>query len=330
MNKCYYQLVNSPSPTTALAQLYVLNAFYGTSCALNAAGENCYDKLTTLQTSPPPQVPGWVNPFYNYRCNSSTTVPLYVYCNFAFSTYGCCYSNMVIIAEQTVKNPSVITLLPPCVQRYLYLTCPKVSLSTSFCTNGTDSNVTFIQGFLYFTKIPSILAKFGPYLPNAYNQTSITNLQGIISSSLMQNPLVNTIQVMLPAINIQITNFSYYNETAGMLTTTTGIASPNEEDYIYATSAKFWFNVVQVYSNSDLANINNQYMNTDSFTKYIAGAYGLADTDVITKSENPIPFVYTAEPFNTAHSSSSILFGGINILLINSIIFIITVLTILF
>lgn len=186
----------------------------------------------------------------------------------------------------------------------MHLNCPSVSLTKSFCTNGTNTNVTFIEGYIQFSFKPTAASKVGPGFPDIYNHTSVINLQGSLTTALMKNPAVSS-QIMLPAINIQITNYSYYSSTGTLLTPTTGIAPSNKSDYLDAGMAKYWFNVAQVYSNEQLALKNQLWINNANFKNVLAAIYGVPPTTLIIYATTSTPIVYNEQPFNTMHSSAT-------------------------
>lgn len=305
LNDCYYQFEDSPPPTNALQALYALSAYYGTSCAVGTVttagvatpNTNCFDTLIQLQSNPSPAIPGYIMPFDNYWCNSTT--PMGFYCPFGFEMYGCCYSNIVTLAEQIVKSNHSLVILPPCVQRYLYVTDCTASLTESFCTNGTNTNTTISQGSIRMMTAPI------DGFPNVYSADSVLLLQEAITAGLMSNPAVAT-QVMLAiGPNIQISNYTYYSANGTALTPADGIAPDDMSDYTDAKSVAFWYNVVQVYSNEERALANTAWMSTQEFATVLATAYTLNVTDIEVYAENPNPFVYTQEPFDTTHYNNA-------------------------
>lgn len=226
----------------------------------------------------------------------------------AFEPSGCCFANQFMIAQQTPtgNQPENITILPPCVQRYNYMNCPNVSLSGSMCTHGANQNSTIIQGYIEIKTKPSGLSKLGPYFPDVYDHVSMVNFQGVISTAISKNPAAAG-QIILPSINVQITNYSYYNLTGSSLTPDTGSGiSPDQSDYKDAKSAKFWFNVAMVYSTESQAAINNAFLGTSEFKQIVGAAYGLPSAEIDAYATTSVPYFYQAEPFNTAHTSSAV------------------------
>lgn len=313
INECYYEMGESPAPTNALQALYSLNAYYSTSCAVGTVttlgvpveNTNCFDTLLQLKSNPAPAIPGYIMPFDNYWCNSTT--PMIFYCPFGFEQYGCCYSNIVALAEQLVTSNDSLTILPPCVQRYLYVTGCSASLTTSFCTNGTVTNTTIVQGSI------QILSKPASGFPDVYNADSVVMFQAQITAAFMANPAVANKQVMLAlGPNIEISNYTYYGVNGTALTPDTGIAPDDMSDYTNAQSVTFWFNVVQIYSSQERAAVNNAWLASPNFAAVLAAAMGTTPDNLIVKSENPDPFFYPAQPFDTAHynAGSSLVFGS--------------------
>jgi hypothetical protein len=222
-----------------------------------------------------------------------------------FEPSGCCYANQFIIAQQTPKgsSPENITILPPCVQRYNYMQCPQVSLSDNMCTYGANQNVTVIQGFVELKDKPTAGGKLGPGFPDVYDKVSVVNLQGAISTALS---FAASGVIKLPAINVQITNYSYFNALGNSLTPTSGSGiSPDQSDYANAESAQFWFNVVLVYSSVEEAEVNNLFIGSSTFKTIIGIAYGLPAAKVDAYSTTGTPYFFQAEPFDTTHTSSA-------------------------
>lgn len=213
--------------------------------------------------------------------------------NVVFAQQGCCYANQISIVEQTPTSDTSFTILPTCVARYLTVRCPTISLSNNFCVNGTNSNTSIVSGYVTITAT-------SPVLPNAYNKNSILNLQGVIAATLSANTGAG-FQV-LNALNIEISNYEYYNAT-NMISSPDAIPDADFSDYSDALSGKFFFNVVQVYTDPSVAAANEAFINTPYFSGGIATGYNLnaADVSAAGTSNN----FYVAERFDTTHSGSS-------------------------
>lgn len=293
LNTCYDDVAAS---FPKLLQLYTFNALYGLNCAENAAEENCYDKLLNLlevaptpapSSQPTPNNPGF--PLYNYNCTNRADMKPYC---LTFKSQGCCYANQIIIAEQTVTSPNETVTLPACVSRYLNITCPEVSLSNSFCTNGTNSNTSILSGFVQITAS-------APVLPNVYNQTSAMYLQGVIAEALQTYNTAVDFQIVT-ALNVELTDYYYSAADGTQLTSDDGIAPEGWTDYLNAASGTFYFNVVQVYLSAADSQLNAQFLASPAFGQVVAGAYG-APVATDYSGAN----YYVAQRFDTAHSGAA-------------------------
>lgn len=226
--------------------------------------------------------------------------------NIVFQSFGCCYANQVTIIEQSAKGNTTndITLYPPCVQRYMAINCPQISLSNNYCQNGTNVNVTISQGYVKFASIPTKLGG----LPNMYSETSILTLQQVIVQALLQtsNPANTPTPQILFATNVQITNYTYYNGTVA-LTPSNGLSVADHSDYTDATNAEFWFNLVTVYGSETASKYNDIFIASQGFYGYVAVAYYGAPISVTSTTTHPNYF-YAAEQFplhpNTGSSYS--------------------------
>lgn len=224
-----------------------------------------------------------------------------------FEPAGCCFANQYIMLEQTPagSDPLNITILPPCVQRLNYLNCPQASYS-DLCTYGMNQNTTLFSGFLEFKAKPNGggQADLPAEFPNVYDHVAVVDLQGVISTALGFNSAVPSSQIMLPTINVQITNYSYYGTGGTPLTPVDGV-SRDQSDFAGAKSAKYWFTVVIVYSTESQAEINNAFLGTDLFNTIVGIAYSLPKINIESASTSSTPFFYEAEPFDTTHSAAA-------------------------
>ena len=229
------------------------------------------------------------NPFLTPNAPSNPS-----YLPVVFAQQGCCYANQISIVEQTPTSNTSYVVLPPCVARYLTLQCPVISLSDSFCVNGTNSNTSIVSGYVTSAATPITL-------PDMYVKNSVLNLQGVIAATLAANTGAG-FQVM-NALNIEISNYEYYNSTGQMISSAVGLPDVNLTDYTDAVSGKFFFNVVQVYGSVSVGASNEAFINSPYFSGGIATGYGL-DSSLVTAAATTNNF-YVAERFDTTHSGSS-------------------------
>lgn len=300
LNTCYSDVAVS-YPT--LTSLYIFNTLYGVDCAENDAQNNCYDSLLGLLSAPTPE-PSSIPlpftpepPFSNYNCTAGASMA--GYCTL-FGSQKCCFANQVAIIEQTPTSPNNTVLLPPCVARYLNATCPQVSLSDSFCTNGTNSNTSILSGFVTINSA-------APVLPNMYNKSSVLYLQGVIAEAVQTYNTAVTFQIVT-ALNVEISNFVYRDASGAQLTTTDGINAPGWTDYYGAASGTFYFNLVQVYLSPTDAQLNAQFLSSPAFGQVVTGAYSAPAATGFQQA-----YYYPAQRFNTEHSgaaSPTLMAGG--------------------
>ncbi len=176
----------------------------------------------------------------------------------------------------------------------------QVSPLTTICNAGLNQNTSFISGSITLNIPPGFT---NHSLPNMYNNASTLYLQGVIATAFTSNSGV-ALNAALNPLNIEISNFVYYNAT-NQLTPSTGVAPSNYADYFGATYGVFYFNLVNVYTSTNSMDLNYAYMSNPTFTGYIAAGFGLSPQagKVLVKSGNTT--FYTSQPLDTAHSAAA-------------------------
>ena len=222
-----------------------------------------------------------------------------------FVTYGCCAANIVSLVAQDQTSATDIKIFPPCLLRYINVACPLASL-TDFCHNGSVANLTTMVGAISMDKIPpnSLLQPF----PNMYDLTSILTLQGLISFGFSGVPGLNAIEQPyalnpLKPLQVQITDFVYYNASGYQLTPTNGSAYyPPEGDYEAAASGTFYFQLVNQNLN-DTEQENNLY--NAILNPYFTGTLGSVYGTTVTSEQVTAPLMFEAQPLDLPAKSAA-------------------------
>jgi len=213
------------------------------------------------------------------------------------SPFGCCYGTQIALYNQNQLNASAPSIYPPCLLRYISQKCPAVDASV-VCGSGARANVSTITGIVNIK--PTTSVAHSTTLPNMYDTLSVLTLQGVLTAAL--TTLLPSYNLPLFGLNytrplqVEITNYTYYNATGQVSSTDGLLLTPPDADFLAADRGKFTFVFVLANVDSATAVVIQHIINSAAFSKIVqaAGPYVSA-----IASSSMTPGTYLAEPYPT-------------------------------
>lgn len=185
---------------------------------------------------------------------------------------------------------SIGSIFPPCFQRTMVTKCPAISPSV-LCQQGANANTTIIEAVVNLSFPP-------PALPDVYNETSSLILQGVLAGALKP----------LGALNVEITNYAYYDTDGVEIAAFTPITGQLvTDDYDENTgSGVFYYNIYAEFLDIETAQQYEAIMLSTDYQDSIGAAYGQPGKAFVTVNTSAFQFI-EAKPFDTAHSGAAAL-----------------------
>jgi hypothetical protein len=317
------QFVNKTDNTNAMYPLVYITENYqefrNQVCAYNENGTNCFSEVQ--QFMPDPENPKPVN-IFQYDCNyfNDTGLNSYVLdqvCE-TFNTTGCCFGNQAAMLLQSQTNQSALTdhhalhMFQPCLMRYLTTTCGYTD-PYNFCTDGANGNMTTIRGSVVMGERTDVRNN-PPKMPNVYDVDDVATLQGVLAYGILWD---NDSPTKQAAMNVEITNYAYFNSTianqgpATQLTPESGelYDHPFGGDFTSAHSARYDFQIVFQDKNKAESDallddfVNKQACSTggdsNSLLQLAYAGANAACVDVVSE-----PGLFVAEPIMLSPNSA--------------------------
>lgn len=238
---------------------------------------NCVDLILQLapapSPSPAPTMPPTPDLLFSYTCLPSPA-PYMQLCAALLAPMGCCMANQVAILT------SINQTLAPCTMDYISKSCPtNVDLST-FCPNGTFTDLGTIQAYIklnFGTSTPQTLPKMNSYDGYIYFRAVVTKLLG------------------LSPLQVVVLSYTYYNGTTSLGQKING-----------ATNAEFRYQImISGTSESSYQTILNT-MRTPVYPGSIAAGYGKTPT-VVTQFTIEKTEYYVADPIVIPKNDGSLM-----------------------
>lgn len=352
-HNCYQSWVNSTRDfyDTCTAEVNMYNKTYPIAaalpkfsnfrdqqCSTNAKDQNCFELLYNAQQNPTIDI-------LNVQCNYAPTPTANALAGITqiLSSYGCCVGNQVSMLSMNQVNVSAIKLFPPCLLRYYNMNYNTTYITpTSFCTLGAASSMAIVsQGTVTIdtTKVPSFYKSYVVGgMPNVYDTvypdvsvkstlSGMLFLQATIAAVLCnpsdpETALKEKSCTNITALNVEIVSYDYYNSNGDLLSSTTGVPTGSDSDYLGAIDGKGSFTFIAVIPGVDEveAAVYSSALQA-KLDKFIDEIY-CAKLNCASVKFTGTPLVYASDQYITDKNAAASGYQCIS--LVSSILFIIT------
>lgn len=227
---------------------------------------NCVDLILQLAPSPSPApaptLPPTPDLLFSYTCLPNPA-PYMQLCATLLAPMGCCIANQVAILT------SINETFAPCTMDYISKSCPTNVDLTTFCPNGTFTDLGTIQAYIklnFGTSTPQTLPKMSSYDGYIYFRAVVTKLLG------------------LSPLQVVVLSYTYYNGTTSLGQKMTG-----------ATNAEFRYQIMISGTSQSSFQATLNTMRTPVYPGSIAAGYGKPPT-VVTQFTIEKTGYYVADP----------------------------------